>query len=138
VDAYQLRERFFHFEFFRTPAGQVVGLEVNMRAPGGLTVDMWNYANDINIFHEYANVVANNRFTAVVTRPYFCAYIGRRTGRSYLLTHEQVLAAFPRQTVFSSPISGIFAAALGDFGYLVRSPDFKEVEEISNFILKKQ
>jgi hypothetical protein len=27
VTAYQLRERFFHFEFFRTPQGKLVGLE---------------------------------------------------------------------------------------------------------------
>lgn len=137
IEAYSLRERFFHFEFFLTPDDRYIALEVNMRPPGGLTVDMWNYANDLDIFNEYANVVVNNRFTAVVTRPYFCAYIGRRYGRNYLLTHDQVMAAFPKQVVSYQPISGIFAAALGDFGYLVRSPDFKEIGEIAAYILRK-
>jgi hypothetical protein len=137
VEAYGLRERFFHFEFFRLADGSFVGLELNMRPPGGLTVDMWNFANDIDIFAEYASVVAHNRFNAVVTRPYYCAYIGRRSGRSYLLTHEQVLSAFPKQLVNSQPISGIFAAALGDYGYLARSPDLKELEEIAALVLKK-
>jgi hypothetical protein len=137
VEVYNLRERFFHFEFFLTAEGQYVGLEVNMRPPGGLTVDMWNYANDLDIFYEYANVVVNNRFTSLVARPYFCAYLGRRNGRSYLLSHEQVLAAFPRQIVSHQSISGIFAAALGDFGYLIRSSELKEIEEISAYILKK-
>ena len=27
--------------------GDLAALEVNMRQPGGLTVDMWNWANDI-------------------------------------------------------------------------------------------
>lgn len=138
VEVYGLRERFFHFEFFRMDDGSYKGLEVNMRPPGGLSVDMWNFANDIDIFYEYANVVVNNRFSAVVTRPYYCAYVGRRNGRPYLLSHHKVLAAFPRQIVSAQPISGVFAAALGDFGYLVRSPDFKEIEEIATFILKKQ
>src|SRR5215213_7954138 len=38
--AFDLRERPFHFELFRTPDGRLVLLEVNMRPPGGLTVDM--------------------------------------------------------------------------------------------------
>ncbi len=137
VEVYNLRERFFHFEFFRTPDGRLVGLEVNMRPPGGLTVDMWNYANNIDIFYEYANVVVNNRFSGVVTRPFYCAYTGRRNGRNYLLSHEQVLAAFPRQIVNYQPISGIFAPALGDFGYLVRSPEMAEIEEIVGYVLRK-
>jgi hypothetical protein len=137
VEVYALRERFFHFEFFLTAKDQYTALEVNMRPPGGLTVDMWNFANDIDIFYEYANVVVNNRFTSVVTRPFFCAYVGRRLGRYYLFSQDQVLAAFPRQVVAHQPISGIFAAALGDDGYLVRSPDYKEIEQIATFILKK-
>lgn len=137
VQLYQLRERFFHFEFFRTAANDYVALEVNMRPPGGLTVDMWNFANDIDIFYEYANVVVNNRFSALATRPYFCAYVGRRYGRAYALNNEQVLAAFPRQVVSHQPISGVFAAALGDFGFLIRSPEFAEITEIAASILKK-
>jgi hypothetical protein len=137
VEVYGLRERFFHFEFFCTPEGQTIGLEVNMRPPGGLTVDMWNFANEFDIFYEYANVVVNNRFSAVLTRPFFCGYVGRRNEHNYLLTHQQVLATFPRQVVNYQPISGVFAAALGDFGYLIRSPELSEIEEISGYILKK-
>jgi len=137
VKAYNLRERFFHFEFFCSPEGKYVALEVNMRPPGGLTVDMWNYANDINIFDEYANVVVNNHFGAVITRPYFCAYVGRRRGYRYLLSNEKVMSGFSRQVVSAQPISGVFAAALGDFGYLIRSPELAELQEIAGQILKK-
>lgn len=137
VKAYHLRERFFHFEFFHTGENDYVALEVNMRPPGGLTVDMWNYANDIDIFYEYANVVVNNRFSAVVARPYFCAYVGRRYGRAYQYNNDQILAAFPKQVVSHQPIAGVFAAALGDFGFLIRSTDYQEIEEIAGKILKK-
>jgi hypothetical protein len=44
AEAFDVRERPFHFEFFRQPDGRLAALEVNMRQPGGLTVDMWNYA----------------------------------------------------------------------------------------------
>jgi hypothetical protein len=124
VQIYGLRERFFHIEFFRTPEGQFIGLEINVRPPGGLTVDMWNYANDFDIYYEYANVVMNNCFEARVTAPYHCAYISRRWGRPYRMEHDQVLETFKGYIVAHEPISGVFAAALGDYGYLIRSPSF--------------
>jgi len=137
VSAYHLRERFFHFEFFRTPAGGIVALEVNMRPPGGLTTDMWNYANDIDIYKEYANVVVSNRFAAVVERPYYCGYVGRRNNREYIHPHNEVIVSFPHHLVQQEPISGIFASAIGDYGYLIRSPDWEELDEIAAWILQK-
>ena len=136
VAVYGLRERFFHFEFFRTPEGRLIGLEVNMRPPGGLTTDMFNYANDINIYYEYANVVVNNRFEAPVTRPYYCGYIGRRNNRAYLHSHNKVTGAFPRLLVHHEAISGVFASAIGDYGYLLRSPDLAELSDAARWILQ--
>lgn len=43
VKAFKVRERFFHFEFFRVKKnGELLPLEINCRPPGGLTIDMWN------------------------------------------------------------------------------------------------
>lgn len=134
--AYNLRERFFHFEFFRKPDGSLTVLEVNMRPPGGLTTDVWNYANDMDIYQEYANVVVNNKFEAVVTRPYFCAYVGRRHHKSYRYGHDEVLSAFHVQLVHHGPMSGVFAPALGDYGYVVRSPEFDELAYMAGAILE--
>ena len=134
--AYHLRERFFHFEFFRQPDGGLTMLEVNMRPPGGLTTDMFNYANDIDIYREYANVVVHNTFEAPVTRPYFCAYIGRRAYKVYRHTHAEALAAFPRQIVHHEPMSGVFAPALGDYGYLARSPELEEITRVAGYLLE--
>jgi len=38
VEAFRVRERFFHFEFFRRPDGTLWAMEVNMRPPGGMTM----------------------------------------------------------------------------------------------------
>ncbi len=134
--AYRLRERFFHFEFFRQPDGSLTMLEVNMRPPGGLTADMYNYANDIDIYREYANVVVNNMFEAKVTRPYFCAYIGRRAHKVYRHTHDEALSALRPQIVHHEAMSGVFAPALGDYGYVVRSPDLEEITHITEYLLE--
>jgi hypothetical protein len=137
IDLYQIKERFFHFEFFRNTDGSLVALEVNMRPPGGLTTDMWDFANDINIYYEYANIVVNNRFSRPVTHPYFVTYIGRRNNKAYRHNHQEVMTAFPGKIVHHEPISGIFASAIGDYGYLARSIDLAEVTEIAEWVLEK-
>lgn len=137
VREYNLHKRFFHFEFFRTSENELIGLEVNMRPPGGLTTDMFNYANDFDIYYEWANMIMHNRFSAIYTRPYHCAYIGRKWNLTYSHSHEEVLAQFESQLVQHESISGVFARVLGDYGYLVRSPDLVEIESMVGFIQEK-
>jgi hypothetical protein len=137
VRQFDLRERFFHFEFFRTPEEKLVPIEVNMRPPGGLTTDMFNYANDIDIYHEYASVVLFNHFEAEVDRPYYCCYIGRKNNKNYTHSHDEIIDGFSDLLVQYEPISGVFSAALGDYGYLVRSSALSEIEDVVDFIQEK-
>jgi hypothetical protein len=109
-----------------------------MRPPGDLTTDMWNFANDIDIYREYANVVTTNRFEAHAAHPYFCAYFGRRRDRAYTHSIPAILAAFPNQVVHHESICGIFAAASGDDAILVRSPEREEIDAIGRFILERE
>lgn len=134
LKTYDLRERFFHFEFFRTPEGRILGLEVNMRPPGGLTVDMFNYANDIDIYAGWAHMIAYNHFPLRVERPYHCCYAGRKFNRQYAHTHEQILEAFGDKVSHHERISGVFSQALGDYGYLLRSPELAEIVAMAEYI----
>lgn len=134
LKAFDVRERFFHFEFFRDPEDRIVALEVNMRPPGGMTTDMFNFANDIDIYKEWAFVLVHDRFTAEYSRKYHCCYIGRKFNRPYAHTNTEILEAFGPSIVHHEPISGIFSAALGDYGFLVRSPDLDEIFSMADYI----
>jgi hypothetical protein len=126
--AFDVRERFFHFEFFRDDRDRgITALEVNLRPPGGLTTDMFNYANDIDIYREWARVVAHNRFTASWSRAYHCAYVGRKRNKRYAMPHDEVVRAFGPLIRHHEEINSIFRAAIGDYGYLIRSKDLGEV-----------
>jgi biotin carboxylase len=126
--AFDVRERFFHFEFFRDDRdGGITALEVNMRPPGGLTTDMFNYANDIDIYREWARVVAHNRFTATWSRAHHCAYVGRKASKRYALPHDGVLRSFGPLICHHEEMNSIFRAAIGDYGYLLRSKDLPEI-----------
>lgn len=137
LSAFEVRERFFHFEFFRNAENKIVAMEVNMRPPGGMTTDMFNYANDIDIYKEWANVIVHNKFTTDYTRKYHCGYIGRKFKHTYLYAHEQILSVFQDKIVHHENISGIFSTALGDYGYLVRSPDMEDIYAMAEYIQKK-
>ncbi|MCX8061170.1 MAG: ATP-grasp domain-containing protein [Anaerolineales bacterium] len=138
VRVYKLKARFFHFEFFRTPDGKLIALEVNMRPPGGLTTDMFNYANDTDVYREWANIIVNNRFEGRNDRPYHCAYVGRKNSKSYQHSHQEILSELGEAVVHHEAISGVFSAALGDYGYLIRSPDLGEIERMAAFIQEKE
>lgn len=130
VAAFGIRERFFHIEFFRTrKAGKIVALEVNMRPPGGFTTDMFNYACDIDIYQEWANVVVRGRLAAPPERRYHCCYIGRKNGKNYVHGHDEVLRLLGPLVVHHTPVSGVFRSAIGDYGYLVRSPELAAIRE---------
>jgi len=133
--AFNVRERFFHFEFFRNSTDNgIVALEVNMRPPGGLTTDMFNYANNIDIYREWARVVVHNRFEASFSRPYHCCYVGRKEGKRYAHTVAEVVHRFGPAIVHHEVMDSIFRAAIGDYGFLVRSAGLEEIMAAVRFI----
>jgi hypothetical protein len=134
VQAFGVRARFFHLEFFRLPDSGLVAVEVNLRPPGGLTTDMFNYANDIDVYRGWAELMVHGRFPYVADRPYHCAHVGRKDGRPYARSHDDVLAALGDRVVHHTPIDSVFRAAIGDYAYLVRSPDRGEVMEAARLI----
>ena len=136
LEAFDVRERFFHFEFFRQHGtGELVALEVNMRPPGGLTTDMFNYACDIDIYNAWASIIAGKGYPYPdYTHKYYCCYVGRKSNRAYAHTEEEIFSAYKDKISHHESISGVFSAALGNYGYLVRSPELDEVLSIARFI----
>lgn len=139
VKAFDIRERFFHIEFFRAyESGAVMGLEINARPPGGFTTDMFNYANDIDIYREWANIITGKAFSAKYSRPYHCAYVGLKSSKAYRHSHEEILDACGKLLVHCSEVKSIFSAALGNFAYIIRSPNLEELLDAARFIQEKQ
>jgi hypothetical protein len=125
--AFRVRERPFHFEMFRTADGRLTALEVNMRPPGGLTVDMINWANDFDFYRAWANVLVHGRFDAQASRRYACLYASRRDGRSYALSHEDALREYGSLIVLETRMEPMFSSAMGDQAYVLRGPDADEL-----------
>lgn len=135
VRAYDLRERPFHFEFFRMPDGTLVALEVNMRPPGGAVVDMWNWAGDVDFFRAWAEVVVHGTTTISSVKSNYVLWSGRKPGRPYRLTHDEVADRFAGLLIHVERVDDVFATAMGSFGYVLRHPSLDVLLEASAEIL---
>ena len=136
LEAFDVRERFFHFEFFRqNGTGDLLALEVNMRPPGGLTTDMFNYACDIDIYNAWASILAGKGFPYPdYTHKYYCCYASRKSNRPYARCEQEIFSAYGDKICQRESISGVFSIALGNYGYVLRSPDLEEVVAAARFI----
>lgn len=134
VKAFDVHERFFHIEFFEIKPGRYVALEVNMRPPGGFTTDMFNYACDIDIYHLWAQVMVHGGAALEYQRKYHCCYASRKDRFDYRHSHDAVMDRYDPFMVQAASVPGVFSSALGDFGYIFRSPDMDQIDEIVRFI----
>ena len=137
AETFGVRERFFHFEFFRKADGGLVALEVNVRPPGGRTVDMWNYQNDIDIYREWGNLLVRGRVECAAARSHFVTWVGRKDRLHYAWTAGQLRARFGSMIVTHERVEDIFARAIGNEGFILRSPDLEPLVEATAAIRQK-
>jgi biotin carboxylase len=147
IKAFDLRERFFHFEFFRTkeekllPNGEkssLVCLEVNMRPPGGFTTDMFNFANDIDVYSAWARMVTspNGKLPEplVYSRPYHVSYTAMKRRIKYKHGPEEIKAhKTANKIVFSGNLpKGL--SLMGDYFYMTKSENLQELLDFTQFL----
>lgn len=135
LKGFDIRAKFFHLEFLRRKSdGKLFTLEMNCRAPGGYTLDLINFANDLNVYQEWANIVAFNEFKANFERKYFAAHIARRSGKNYKHSNEEIYRRFEGKIASHTMVPGIFADVMGNEAFLVRSPEVDDIYEMIEFI----
>ncbi|MDD5209084.1 MAG: ATP-grasp domain-containing protein [Elusimicrobiales bacterium] len=134
ADAFKVRERFFHFEFFRRKDGTLCALEVNIRPPGGFTVDMFNYSCDMDVYALWARVMTGAPVIFDYKRKYFCCYIGRKNRLDYKRSHEEVMNGLGDIIVQHQELAPVLARAMGDYGYIVRAEKLDAVLAAVKFI----
>ena len=79
-------------------------------------------------------MLVNGKKELDFSRKYHCCYASRKTGLPYRDFHEDILSRYGDQIVQVVQVPGVFASALGDIGYIYRSPDLDEIEAIARSI----
>lgn len=141
--AFGVDRRFVHLEFFRLTRarkglgrkGDYVGLEVNMRPPGGYTPDMINFAHSTDVYQIYADMVLfDERRLPTSEERYYCVYAGRKEGHTYQHTHEEILARYGADIVMQEEMPEVNWPQMGRFMYTARFPTLDETQEFISFV----
>ena len=142
VKAFGITSRFVHLEFFKLDRdreglgkkGDYVGLEVNMRPPGGFTPDMMNFAHSTDVYQIWADMVAFGERRKGMGEQFYCAYVGRRDSHNYRNSHNEVLSRYGSVMCMCQRMPAVLADALGDMVYIVKLREKKEIEEFFKFL----
>ena len=137
VKSFGVKSRFVHFEFFRLnrdheglgKAGQIMALEVNMRPCGGFTPDMINFAHSTNVYKIWADMIAFDHSEMPVGEHAYCAFMGRRDGKDFKLSHEELLNKYRGQMKMVERIPDALSGAMGNQMYVANFPTKEEMDQ---------
>lgn len=90
-----------------------------MRPPGGISPDMENFANGVDVYKIWADMIAFDKTDMPMDRPHhFCAFCGRRDGRDFVMSHEDILDRFGSKLVLVQRVQPALASIMGDQMYV--------------------
>ena len=126
VKAFGVKSRFVHYEFFRLQryqeglgkAGDLVALEVNMRPSGGFTPDMINFAHSTDVYKIWADMIAFDETTMPAGASAYCAFVGRRDGKDYVLDDAALSGKYSKQICMEDRMPDALSGAMGNRMYI--------------------
>ena len=145
VKAFDTRSRFFHFEFFRLDEdkeglgkkGDLVGLEVNMRAPGAYMPDIINYTYDVDVYSIWADMLIHDKSFVDIDRKYSVGDVSRRDGVKYKNSIDYVKNKYNDKILVDVNVPKVLSEAMGDRVLLARSKDENDLFNIMNLVTEK-
>ena len=130
LEAFGVRERFFHIEWFRTAPHEYCFLEINVRPPGLYTIDMMNYSADIDLYEMWAASFHDEYPFRNNALRYSVGFAGRRSNESFKYSNGEIMQMYGEHIIESAPVPGAFADAMGEFYFLFRHQDVGFVKEM--------
>ena len=150
VKGFGVKSRFVHLEFFKLnkdkdglgKKGDYIGLEANMRPAGGYTPDMYNYANNTDVYQIWADMVAfdeirNANLNDDLEKNY-CIYVSRRDNHNYVHSHDEIKQKYGQSIVMDERMPDIFSRAMGNYMYTAIFKTEEEMEEFKKMVHEKR
>ena len=138
VKAFGVKSRFVHFEYFVLKEdqeglgkkGNIFGLEVNMRPPGGYAPELANFANSVDVYKIWADMIAYDSTLVPMNGPhYYCGFCGRRDGRNYKMSHEDIMRDYGHKMKLVDRTPPALSGAMADMMYVA---NYDTEEEMMN------
>ena len=144
LKAFNVKSRFVHFEFFCLKSdqhigkkGDIVALEVNMRPSGGISPTMMNYANSVDVYKIWADMIAFDKLSVEYSGEHcFCAFAGIRDGLKHKMSAEQIHKKYGSKIVMEGRVEEALSGAMGNYMYVVCLHSEKELNTYYKDLLK--
>ena len=142
IEAFNVRKRFFHLEFFRLTkdvpnvgkVNDIVALETNMRPAGGYTPDLINFSQSVSCYQIYADVMAFNESRQDMSLPkYYAACASRRDWVSYANDDNAVLDKYRNNICANGRYPDVLSSAMGNRFFMAKFDTLEEVQEFQEF-----
>lgn len=146
IKAFNVKRRYFHLEFFELTEdvpgfankGEIIPLETNMRPAGGYTPHMINFANSIDSFQIYADIMAYGESRQVsLGNHFFCACASRRDGVNYLHSDDEILNRYKVNICMNGRYADVLSGAMGNRYFIAKFIDEEDVEDFREFVEKR-
>ena len=110
--------------------GDIVGLEVNMRSPGGYTPDMNNYSKSVSTYKIWADVMTYNSTLQDLNKDkYFCVYYGRRDDKHYVMSTQDIRNKYWDKIKVTDRLPDVLSGAMGNDFFIANCSTKEEMEE---------
>jgi len=140
VKSFDVKERFFHFEFFVKKDGSIYGLELNDRPPGGETLQLIAESQNISPYKIYAYLVTNNLPKLKIDKKrkkYYATEVARRDRFHYHNDIHQIIEKYKNNIIENGRYSYDVARAMGDEYLIAKFEDEEEMLVFAKLILQK-
>ena len=112
-----------------------------MRPAGGYTPDMYNYANNTDVYQIWADMIAFDKIEKAKLNEdiekNYCVYASRRDNRNYIHSHDVIKQKYGNAIVMDERMPDIFSGAMGNYMYTAKFKTKEEMEEFIDFVHKK-
>jgi biotin carboxylase len=144
IKALGFQTGFTHMEWYRKANGETVFGEIAARPPGARTVDVMNYASDIDLYTAWAEAVLHRRFSTKLERRYNAAIIFKRARGAGHIRHIEGLDRL--QARFGAHIAAVELLPVGaprrnwlltlvsDGFLVVRHPDLQTTLDMADAV----
>lgn len=150
VRGFNLASHFFHFEFFRLDEdkpglgrrGELLGLEVNLRAPGGYIPDKMNYAYQADVYRIWAETLCYGTPKSFrdATFTWYVTHFARGASLRYVHSIESIRSRFggSDRWLFDRIPPAVLSGGMGAYAVLLRAATLSEVESQATYILEHE
>ena len=128
--AFGVKSRFVHMEFFRLTTNQYIGkqndivaLEVNMRPSGGISPTMMNWANGVDVYKIWADMIAFDKSDVKKYNNEVCAFASRRDGKEFALSVEEVREKYADILKQEGRVEEALSGAMANYMFIANLKD---------------